>query len=153
MSKNLVSLHPKLKQSVMKKNQKTLTADSKLKSALDFMNMNYSLTDFTEWKSKDITNRFRIGGSFPSALKELGAIKTEYGKVMLTAKIQTLRPSTVRKKMNKMVAESIARTKDVVKTPKAPTKANTQNFDDVIIALRKQVMEDVVSELLSRIQK
>lgn len=137
----------------MKKNQKTLTADSKLQAAIDFMKKTYSSTEFTEWKSRTITNRYRIGGSFPSALKELGAIKTEYGKVMLTERINTLRPSTVRKKMNRMVAESLERNKNVIKTPKAPTKANTQNFDDVIIALRKQVMEDVVSELLSRIQK
>lgn len=137
----------------MKKNQKTLTADSKLQSAIDFMKKTFNSSEYTKWNSKQITNRYRIGGSFPSALKALGAIKTEYGTVMLTERINTLRPSTVRKKMNKMVAESIARTKDVVKTPKATTETNTQNFDDVIIALRKQVMEDVVSELLSRMQK
>lgn len=142
----------------MKKNQKTLTADSKLKSALDFMNMNYSLTDFTEWKSKDITNRFRIGGSFPSALKELGAIKTEYGKVMLTAKIQTLRPSTVRKKMNKMVAECLERNKNVIRTPKVKTQTAKQtDYDQVIIALKQQirneVRDEIVSELLSRLIK
>jgi len=137
----------------MKKNQRTLTADSKLQSAMDFMKKTFSSSDYTKWNSKQITNRYRIGASFPLALKALGAIKTEHGTVMLTERINTLRPSTVRKYMNKMVAQSIARTKDVVKTPKATTKTNTQNFDDVIIALRKQVMEDVVSELLSRMHK
>lgn len=142
----------------MKKNQKTLTADSKLQAAIDFMKKTYSSTEYTEWKSKDITNRYRIGGSFPSALKALGAIKTEYGTVMLTDRINTLRPSTVRKKMNKMVAECLERNKNVIRTPKVKTQTAKQtDYDQVIIALKQQirneVRDEIVSELLSRLIK
>ena len=135
----------------MQKTKKSLSADSKLQSALNLMKQKFNTTEFTVWKSKDITNRYRIGGSFPSALKSLGAIQTEYGTVKLTERFFTLRPSTVRKRMNKMVAESIKRTKTQTPSP-VPTQVSKTDFDQLIIAIKKQVREEIVGELMSRLK-
>ncbi len=123
-------------------------ADSRLTGALDYMRKTFSKTEFQTWNSKDITTKYRIGGVFPTALKSLGAIQTEYGKVKLTERIFTMRPSTVRKRMTQMVYDSME--KQTTPAPKTQTKP--QNFEQVIVAIKKQVREEIISELLRHIK-
>lgn len=139
----------------MKKTQKALKSDAKIQKALEYMIEKYNGQEFLPWQSKDITDKFQIGGCFAAALKDLGVIKTEWGKIQLTDRMLTLRPSTVRKRMNKIANESY---RPKVKTKKTkqlalPFKENKEvNFDDVYEAIRVKVKQEIVNELLSKLK-
>ena len=139
----------------MPKTQKAFKSDAKIQKALEYMNDKFNGDEYKPWQSKEITDKFQIGGCFPSALKDLGVIKTQHGKVMLTDRMLTLRPSTVRKRMNKIANEGYR--------PKGGTKKNKQltlpfneskkeaNFDDVYEAIYIRVKDNIVRELLSKL--
>jgi hypothetical protein len=139
----------------MMKTQKALKSDAKIQKALEYMIEKYNGDEYLPWQSKDITDKFKIGGCFAAALKDLGVIKTEWGKIMLTDRMLTLRPSTVRKRMNKIANASYQPKGRTKKTKQLTLPFNESkkelNFDDVYNALRIRVKEDIVKELLSKL--
>lgn len=138
----------------MQKTQKASKSDAKIQKALEYMIENFSGDEYTPWQSKEITDKFGIGGCFPMALKDLGVVKTQWGKVMLTDRMLTLRPSTVRKRMNKIANagyQAKGRTKKQKQLALPFNEGTEVNFDQVYEAIRLKVKEDIVKELLSKL--
>ena len=132
------------------------------------MNSEFSYNTFLPWKCKQYTDEYKVGGGFASALKELGAIKTEYGKIKLTEKFRTLRASTVRKKMNQQMREwnvknprrngkriNVVQTKmnfvPVLETIKVKPTSNEDQIQALIQAAKSKAREELMQELLSKL--
>lgn len=135
----------------MQKTAKALKSDAKIKSALEYMIDKYNTSTFTPWKSYEITNKFKIGGVFPTALKELGAIKTEYGSVKLTEKMLTLRPSTVRKRMNQIANASYVPKRNRKQTNVVNQKPDSNREYNYIINLVRTSVREELKDLFSRL--
>lgn len=136
----------------MKRTKRSLESETKIKALMDRMMATLSFEGYMPWDSHALTTEFRVGGGFPSALKDLGAIKTTYGKVMLMPKFETLRPSTVRRKMNEMVQESVS--KRVKPKPENIKRWRSDSQIDALITAakvqaRKELMEELFSKLTS----
>ena len=136
----------------MQKTARAAKSDAKIKSALEYMIDKYNTSTFTPWKSVEIVNRFRIGGAFPTVLKELGVIKTEHGSVKLTEKMLTLRPSTVRKHMNKYVNENyVSRRKQREETKVVKEKATSKGEYGYIINVIRASVREELKDLFARL--
>jgi Fic family protein len=137
----------------MQKTAKAAKSDAKIKSALEYMIDKYNTSTYTPWKSYEITKKFEIGGVFPSALKELGAIKTEFGTVKLTDKMLSLRPSTVRRRMNQIANEGYARKRQKKATNK-PSASNTETehfTTDYVVKLVRTSIREELKTLFARL--
>lgn len=134
----------------MKKNSRAVSSDVKITAALKAMANRYSFTEFQKWNSKELITEFKLGAALPMILTQLGAIETKYGMIKLNEKIKHLRPSTVRKRINEYV-NSNRKTAKVVKLKEAPTPVQTQNveFNDLVIALKAKLKQEVMAELLA----
>lgn len=138
----------------MKKNHRAVSSDQKITAALKAMTQRYSFTEYRNWCGADIANEFKLGAAFALSLAQLGAIETKYGMVMLNEKINHLRPSTVRKRINEYVN---AKKKTQTKVPKAkqptlPIPQSSIGFDDLVIALKAKLKQEVMSELLASLK-
>ena len=140
----------------MKKNQRAASSDQKITAALKAMTERYSFLDFKKWNGKDLITEFKLGAAFPMILTQLGAIETKYGEVRLKEKINHLRPSTVRKRINEYVNTSIKASRKAnpkVKTPVVPVQqAPSTEFNDLVIALKAKLKQEVMAELLASLK-
>lgn len=125
-------------------------SEAKLKAALDSMRESFSTTEFRPWNSGAIVKMFNIGGAFPTVLNNMGVIETQYGKVRLTARMEGLRASTVRKHINEYVNKKRARYKTTKykKQPQLPIPQAAIGFDDLVIALKAKLKQEVMEELM-----
>ena len=136
----------------MQKTARAFKSDAKIKSALEYMIDKYNTSTYTPWKSAEIVSRFRIGGAFPTVLKELGVIQTERGSVKLTEKMLTLRPSTVRKHMNKYVNENyVSRRKQKEETKVVKEKATPKGEYGYIINVIRASVREELKDLFARL--
>lgn len=135
----------------MKTSNRTAGSNLKIVSALTALKERYSFTEFKRWNGHSITAEFKIGAAFPHALETLGVIETKFGEVKLTERINTVRPSTIRKQINEYVTSHSVKK---VKQPKVKlVQTKTENtFSEIIIALKEQIRKDVMSELLASLK-
>lgn len=121
-------------------------SEVKLQAALDHMRRSFSTTEFRPWNATSLVRAHRIGGSFPTVLNKIGAIEIDFGTVRLNSKMETLRPSTIRKHMNEYVHKSFNKNK----TPrvKAPLPIQSTDFNDLVIAIKAKLKQEVMNELL-----
>lgn len=111
----------------------------------------YNTTSFTPWRSVEITNKFKIGGVLAPALRELGAIKTEYGSVKLTEKMLTLRPSTVRKRMNQIANANYVPRRNRKQTNVVNQKPDSNREYNYMINLVRTSVREELKDLFSRL--
>lgn len=136
----------------MKISNRTLQSDRKIVSALEALRDRYSFTKFQKWNGHLIASEFNIGTHFSHALQKLGVIETKHGQVKLTQKLFTIKPSTIRKKMNDYVTfRTTERVATQLKVKSVNIKAEG-SFNDIIIALKEQVRKEVLSELLASLK-
>ena len=131
-------------------NSRRAQSEAKLQAALDSMRRSYSTTEFRPWNATTLVKTHRIGGCFPTVLSNIGAIEIDYGTIRLTPRMESLRPSTIRKHMNEY-ANSNNRKNRVPKV-KALVKAESTNFNDLVIALKAKLKQEVMSELLASLK-
>lgn len=123
----------------------------KITKALEAMRTRFSFSEFRPWKGHDIVAEFKIGAAFPLILSKLGAIETKYGVVKLNEKINTLRSSTVRKGINEYVSNNQTKTKQV-RTRKVTAPKADASFDEIVIALKAKLKQEVMAELLASLK-
>jgi len=136
----------------MKTSNRTLKANHKIVLALDALQKRYSFTKFHKWNGHLIASEFKIGTQFAYILQKLGMIETKFGQVRLTEKVNMVRPSTIRKEMNSYAASCAARKSTVQPKVKSVNIEAEGSFNDIIIALKKQVRKEVLSELLATLK-
>jgi hypothetical protein len=138
----------------MKKNQRAVSSDVKITAALKAMTERYSFTEYKRWCGSDIANEFKLGAAFSMVLFQLGAIQTKYGMVMLNEKINHLRPSTVRKRINEYVnTKRTTQRKTKKTTPVVPVQQTpSTEFNDLVIALKAKLKQEVMAELLASLK-
>lgn len=125
-------------------------SEAKLQAALDSMRRSYSTTEFREWNATALTRTYRIGATFPTVLARMGAIETDYGMVKLTPRMEGLKASTIRKHMNEY-AHSYRKTRTAPKV-KAPAPTQSTDFNDLVIALKAKLKQEVMNELLASLK-
>lgn len=137
----------------MSKFNRASQSDAKITKALKAMSERYSYDEFKPWCGADVANEFKLGAAFAMVLSRLKAIETKHGQVKLTKKINHLRPSTVRKRINEYVNEARPKVKaKKVKQPILPVPQSAIGFDDLIIALKAKMKAEVMSELLQSLK-
>jgi hypothetical protein len=137
----------------MRKNQRAASSDVKIAAALKAMMNRYSFTEYKKWVGNDIASEFKLGAAFPMALVQLGVIETKRGEVKLNERINHLRPSTVRKSINKYVNGKAKQSKiKNVKQPTIPIPQSSIGFDDLVIALKAKLKQEVMNELLASLK-
>ena len=135
--------------------QKTKTnrashSNVKIAKALRAMEERFSFTEFKKWDTKQLAAEFKIGGAFGHVLKLLQAVETKRGMVQLSPRFTTLRPSTVRKHMNEYANSKYKTVKKVkVANPVAKTDSS---FDEIVIALKAKLKQEVMAELLASLK-
>jgi hypothetical protein len=117
--------------------------------ALQAMQNRFSISEYREWNSRSFAKEFEIGGQFPTVIKNLKLVDNEYGKVRLNESIFSVRPSTVRKAMNKYSKEN--RLKAVKTSMPVQQTKKSENLDEVMIMLEKKIREKILTELLSKL--
>ena len=125
-------------------------SEVKLQAALDLMRRSFSTTEFRRWDATAIVKAHRIGGCFPTVLNKIGAIEVDFGLVKLTPRMEGLKPSTIRKHMNKY-ANGNRKSRKVPKVKavsKAPAQTVSTDFNDLVIALKAKLKQEVMAELL-----
>jgi len=135
---------------------KSTQSEAKIQAALNNIRESFSFEEFKPWNSSAIVKMYQIGGAFPTVLKSLKAIETKHGLVKLTPKMQTLRASTVRKHMNEYVNQSHrkVKAKKVRTQPELPfAKESKSDIKEVVVALKKQLREEILQELLAGLSK
>lgn len=140
----------------MKRTDRASQSEAKIQAALDNMRQSFSPDEFMPWNSGAIVKMYRIGGAFPTVLKNLKAIEMKHGMVKLTLKMATLRASTVRKNMNEYVNKSnrTVKVKALKSQPELPFKTEApSDIKEVVIALKKQLREEILQELLAGLSK
>jgi len=137
----------------MRKNSRAVSSDVKITAALKAMAKRYSFAEFQKWNGKEITSEFKLGAAFPMILSQLDAIETKHGMVKLNEKINHLRPSTVRKRINEYVNTSM-KLKRKATTPKvkAPVQTQSNEFTELVIALKAKLKQEVMAELLASLK-
>lgn len=134
----------------MTNTNKASQSNVKIASALRAMRQRFSDTEFRNWDTKQLATEFKIGGTFTHVLKLLEAVETKRGMVKLSPRFITLRPSTVRKRMNAYVNNKIGTAKKVkVASPVASTDST---FDEIVIALKAKLKQEVMAELLQSLK-
>lgn len=124
-------------------------AEANLQAALDSMRKSFSTTEFRPWNSTALVRNHRIGGTFPTVLSRMGAIEIDFGVVKLTPRMEGLRASTVRKHMNEYNYSRKAK-----RTPKvkAPVQTESTDFNELVIALKAKLKQEVMAELLASLK-
>ena len=129
----------------MKKTNRAAQADARLQQLLISLLKDYNTTEFKPFDSNLYREAYGVGANYIGALKDLDAVVNTYGKLKLTDRFYTLRPSTLRKRMNKLVANSPSRLlKEKPETPSAPV------YD--IDVLKAQIRQEVLQELRDSLQ-
>ena len=129
----------------MKKTNRAAQADVRLQQLLIALVKDYNTTEFRSFDSNLYREAYGVGANYIGALKDLGAVINTYGKLKLTGRFYTLRPSTLRKRMNKLVANSPSRSsKEKPAVPQAPV------YD--IDVLKAQIRQEVLQELRDNLQ-
>jgi hypothetical protein len=127
----------------MKKTNRSNQAEARLHMLMIALLKDFNTTEFRPFDSKLYRDTYGVGAGYYSALKELEAIETTYGKIKLTERFYTLRPSTLRKYMNKGVYRSVA-----AKTAKPVQVTPVYDID----VLRAQIRQEVLQELRDSLQ-
>ena len=130
----------------MKKTNGAIRANARLHTLMIAMIKDFNTTEFRPFESKLYRDTYQVGAGYHSALKELGAIEATHGKLKLTDRFYSLRPSTLRKYMNKAVYRSLAKAKTV--SVKAPEPTPVYNIE----ILKAQIREEVLQELLAKLK-
>lgn len=130
----------------MKKTNRAAQSDAKIQQLLIALMRNYTVTEFRPFDTNLYRDTYKVGASYHIALKELGAIETQHGKLKLTERLYTVRPSTVRKHMNNYVKNSVATRSSKIKTE--TTATTIYNID----VLKAQIREEVIQELLAKLK-
>lgn len=125
-------------------------SEAKLQAALDSMRRSYSTTEFRPWNATALTRTHRIGNTFSTVLAKMGAIETDYGLVKLTSRMEGLRASTVRKQMNEY-AHGYRKTRKT-STVKVSAPTQSTDFNDLVIALKAKLKQEVMNELLASLR-
>lgn len=124
-------------------------AEQKMLNALNALKSNYTISAFRDWNARKFVTEFKIGGQFPTVLKNLKLIDTSYGRIKLNEGIMTVRPRTIINAMNKYSTKK-PRTK-----VQAPTlsvvEPKQESFDEIVIMLEKKIKEKVLRELLAKL--
>ena len=124
-------------------------AEQKMINALNALKLNYTTSTYREWNARKLVTELKIGGQFPTVLKNLKLIDTLYGRVKLNESIMTVRPRTIINAMNKYSAKK-QRTK-----VQAPTlsvvEPKQESFDEIVIMLEKKIKEKILRELLAKL--
>ena len=138
----------------MTKTNRASRSNVKIANALRAMQDRFSFTEFKKWNGHQIASEFQIGAAFPATLVKLGVVESKHGEVKLTEKILTLRPSTVRKHINEYVnAHSATKVKAVKQIKVKATSVKTENtFDEIVIALKAKLKQEVMAELLQSLK-
>lgn len=134
----------------MTNTNKASQSNVKIASALRAMRQRFSNTEFRNWDTKQLVTEFKIGGTFTHVLKLLEAVETKRGMVKLSPRFVTLRPSTVRKRMNAYVNNKIGITKKVKVA--SPVTSTDGTFDEIVIALKAKLKQEVMAELLQSLK-
>ena len=126
----------------MTKTNRASRSNVKIANALRAMQDRFSFTEFKKWNGHQISSEFKIGAAFPTTL------------VKLTEKILTLRPSTVRKHINEYVtSHSATKVKATKQVKLKATSVKTENtFDEIVIALKAKLKQEVMAELLQSLK-
>ena len=131
-------------------------SEAKLQAALNAMRESFSTKEFRPWNSGAIVKMYKIGGAFPTVLSNMGVIETNYGKVKLTARMEGLKASTVRKHINEYVNKKRkrfqAKKEGNPKQLKLPIPQAAIGFDDLVVALKAKLKQEVMSELLQSLK-
>ena len=136
----------------MSKLNRASQSDAKITKALKAMSERYSYDEFKPWCGANIANEFRLGAAFAMVLSKLGVIETKHGLVKLNKKINHLRPSTVRKRINEYVNEARPKKAKKTKQPVLPIPQSAIGFDELVIALKAKLKQEVMSELLQSLK-
>lgn len=137
----------------MKKSNRASRSNVKIANALRAMQDRFSFTEFKKWNGHQIASEFQIGAAFPSTLVKLGVVESKHGEVKLNEKILTLRPSTVRKHINEYVnSHAVVKVKAPKQTIKATSVKTESTFDEIVIALKAKLKQEVMSELLASLK-
>ena len=128
----------------------------KIAQAMKAMQARFSFTEFKQWNGKEFVTEFKIGAGFPAALEKLGAIDTKFGEVKLNPRITALRPSTVRKRINEYVTEkkneAATKAPKQIKFKQVPVAKTENTFDEIVIALKAKLKQEVMAELLASLK-
>ena len=138
----------------MTKTNRASRSNVKIANALRAMQDRFSFTEFKKWNGHQISSEFKIGAAFPTTLVKLGVVESKHGEVKLTEKILTLRPSTVRKHINEYVtSHSATKVKATKQVKLKATSVKTENtFDEIVIALKAKLKQEVMAELLQSLK-
>lgn len=137
----------------MTKTNRASRSNVKIANALRAMQDRFSFTEFKKWNGHQISSEFKIGAAFPTTLVKLGVVESKHGEVKLTEKILTLRPSTVRKHINEYVtSHSVVKVGVTKKATKVNSVKTENTFDEIVIALKAKLRQEVMAELLQSLK-
>lgn len=125
-------------------------SEAKIKLAIEGLKVQYSFSEFRNWKSNEWVKSYQIGAGVPQILVKLGAIEMKYGVIKLNERINSIKASTVRKHLNNYVngTRKVQRARKFEAQPKLAFNMQDIDLKDVIIALKKQIREEVIKELV-----
>lgn len=134
-------------------NKNTKAAEQKIVLVLNAMKSRFSFDEYRTWNGRDIATEFGIGGQFCTVIKNLNLISTQRTKVKLNERMNSVRPSTIRKAMNRYAVESRNGKLKTLSTThtRTPETISTDNFSEVMIALEKKVTEKIIAQLLAKL--
>lgn len=129
-------------------------SEAKLQAALNAMRETFSVKEFRPWNSQAIVKMYRIGGAFPTVLNRIGAIELDHGTVKLTPRMEGLKASTVRKHINEYTNKNRKKyqTTKYKKQPVLPFPKSSAGLDDLVIALKAKLKQEVMAELLQSLK-
>jgi len=145
------------------KNSRTRLSELKMQNALNFLRENYSTTEYRDWNPTEVATTFEIGANFVNTLERIGAIKRINGnrntkpKLMLTTRFATLKPSTLRRNMNKFQQEYVKakqkETKAINPTNKTKTnKRSNLGINEILIMLKEEMRSELLQEIKDQLR-
>jgi hypothetical protein len=127
---------------VMKKTNRATQADIRIKQLLVALMKDFNTTEFRPFDSALYRETYKVGAAYIGALKELKAVESPRGMLKLTERFYSLRPSTVRKSMTKLVTDSV-----LAKNTPAPVASPVYNIDTIKAQLRLEILEEILAKL------
>ena len=142
----------------MTKTTRSAQTEQKISSFIEDLNNKFSLTEFRPWNSRDLVTKHGVTATITTVLSNLGAISSNHGTVKLNERLYSLRPSTIRKRINDYQTESRTAMKKVKAARKmkikvaSPVTKTDNAFDEIVIALKAKLKQEVMAELLQSLK-
>ena len=131
----------------MKKTNRAVQAEVRLQQLMIALIKDYNTTEFRAFDSNLYREAYGVGANYISALKDLDAVVNTYGKLKLTDRFFTLRPSTLRKRMGKIQMTCLATRQ---KKEQIPTAPSAPVYD--IAVIKAQIRQEILQELRDSLQ-